>query len=163
MPQATARTLQITETASAEEAKPAAPSPRVAKLDKDFDGVAKSAKDSSPESLAQCCPFQEAINLLGRRHAMTIIWLLQQGEPRRFNQMKRILGINPVSLSQRLDELEAAGVVNRQTYNTVPPKVEYRLTPKGRDLLPLMDQMSAWAKKHDAPANIAPIATDGNG
>ena len=36
--------------------------------------------------IAGCCPFQEAIDLLSRRHAMTIIWLLQQQEPRRFNE-----------------------------------------------------------------------------
>src|ERR1041385_7706825 len=91
--------------------------------------------------LEGCCPFQEAIDLLSKRHAMTIIWLLQQEEPRRFNEIKRELDLNPVTLTQRLTELEEAGVVARKPFNEAPPRVEYRLTPKGRDLVPLMDQL----------------------
>jgi DNA-binding HxlR family transcriptional regulator len=96
-----------------------------------------------------CCPFQEAIDLLSRRHAMTIIWLLQQEEPRRFNEIKTALEINPVSLSQRLGELEEGGVIGRRTFKETPPRVEYSLTQKGRDLVPLMDQLSAWSRKHE--------------
>lgn len=94
------------------------------------------------------CPFQQAIDLLSKKHALTIIWLLQQEEPRRFNDIKRTLEINPVSLSQRLEELQAAGIIARKTFNEAPPRVEYRLTAKGKDLLPLMDQLDAWATKH---------------
>ena len=100
--------------------------------------------------LEGCCPFQEAIDLLSKRHAMTIIWLLQQEEPRRFNEIKRELDLNPVTLTQRLTELEEAGVVARKTFNEAPPRVEYRLTPKGRDLVPLMDQLGKWARRHNA-------------
>jgi DNA-binding HxlR family transcriptional regulator len=99
-----------------------------------------------------CCPFQEAIDLLSKRHAMTIVWLLQQAEPRRFNEIKRALDINPVTLTQRLGEMEAAGVVARKTFQTSPPKVEYRLTEKGRALVPLLDQLSAWAEKYPQPS-----------
>ena len=95
------------------------------------------------------CPFQQAIDLLSKKHALTIIWLLQQEEPRRFNDIKRSLDINPVSLSQRLEELQAAGIVARRTFNETPPRVEYRLTQKGKDLIPLMDQLDAWARKHN--------------
>lgn len=96
-----------------------------------------------------CCPFQAAIDLLSKRHAMTIIWLLQQREPRRFNEIKRAMEVNPVSLSQRLTELEEGGVISRTAYSETPPRVEYALTPKGRDLVPLMDQLSTWATKHE--------------
>lgn len=95
------------------------------------------------------CPFQQAIDLLSKKHALTIIWLLQQEEPRRFNDIKRTLGINPVSLSQRLEELQAAGIISRRTFNETPPRVEYRLTAKGQDLTHVMDQLDAWARKHD--------------
>lgn len=95
------------------------------------------------------CPFQQAIDLLSKKHALTIIWLLQQEEPRRFNDIKRTLNINPVSLSQRLDELEGAGILARQTFKQTPPRVEYRLTAKGKDLLPLMEQLDAWATRHN--------------
>jgi DNA-binding HxlR family transcriptional regulator len=99
-----------------------------------------------------CCPFQDAIDLLSRRHAMTIIWLLQQQEPRRFNEIKRAIDMNPVTLSQRLTELEEAGIVRRETFNETPPRVEYSLTQGGRDLVPLMNQLSRWAEKHQVTA-----------
>lgn len=57
--------------------------------------------------------------------------------------------MNPVTLTQRLNELAEAGIVARKTYNETPPRVEYSLTAKGRDLVPLMDQLSHWARKHD--------------
>ena len=95
------------------------------------------------------CPFQQAIDLLSKKHALTIIWLLQQEEPRRFNDIKRTLGINPVSLSQRLEELQQHGIIARKTFNETPPRVEYRLTAKGKDLTHVMDQLDAWATRHD--------------
>ena len=87
---------------------------------------------------------------------MTLVWLLQDGNPRRFNDIKRNLGINPVSLSQRLGELEAAGVLDRKTYKQVPPRVEYWLTAKGKELVPLMDKLGAWSQKHDGDGRKIP-------
>lgn len=87
--------------------------------------------------------------MLSKKHALTIIWLLQQEEPRRFNDIKRTLGINPVSLSQRLEELQAHGIISRKTFAETPPRVEYRLTQKGKDLTKVLDQLDDWATKHD--------------
>lgn len=96
-----------------------------------------------------CCPTQEAaIELLSKRHALNIVWLLKESEPRRFNEIKRELSINPVSLSQRLCELEEGGVLNRQTFRETPPRVEYSLTEKGRALMPIIDQLGTWARRH---------------
>lgn len=97
-----------------------------------------------------CCPFQAAIDLLSKKHAMTIVWLLQRRSPRRFNEIKHGIDVNPVTLTQRLGELEASGVISRATFNEVPPRVEYSLTAKGRDLVPLMEQLNSWAAKHAA-------------
>lgn len=95
-----------------------------------------------------CCPFQDAIDLLSKRHALTVVWLLQEESPMRFNEIKRRIEVNPVSLSQRLTELEQAGVVSRKTFNETPPRVEYSLTQQGRDLVPLMDALGEWAHKY---------------
>ena len=96
-----------------------------------------------------CCPQQEAaIDLLSKRHTLHIVWLLQETEPRRFTEIKRELGINPVSLTQRLCELESRGILVRQTFRETPPRVEYRLTPMGRDLLPIIDALGEWARRH---------------
>ena len=90
--------------------------------------------------------------MLSRRHALNIVWLLQQEEPRRFNEIKRELAINPVSLTQRLGELEACGIVERKTFRETPPRVEYRLTTKGHDLVPIIDELGAWARRHHIEA-----------
>ena len=98
--------------------------------------------------IAGCCPFQEAIDLLSKRHTMTIIWFLQQQGPARFNDIKRAVAVNPVTLTQRLEELETAGVVSRKQFKQTPPRVEYALTPMGKELLPLMDQVGRWAERN---------------
>ena len=97
-----------------------------------------------------CCPYRTAFDLLSKRHALTIIWLLQEESPRRFTQIKRELDVNPVTLSQRLTDLEHAGVLGRTEFAETPPRVEYHLTEKGTDLLPLIQQACEWACRWDA-------------
>lgn len=99
------------------------------------------------DACVQGCPFQESLDLLSRRYALSILWALQQESPRRFSEIKKELGINPVTLSQRLKDFEEAGLVTRTTYNEIPPRVDYALTTKGYDLLPLIDQIEGWADK----------------
>jgi DNA-binding HxlR family transcriptional regulator len=99
--------------------------------------------------MAPGCPYQSAFDLLARRHALTIIWFLQQEQPRRFTQIKQECGVNGVTLSQRLGELETEAIITRQEFSELPPRVEYRLTPKGEDLVQLMEQICAWATKWD--------------
>lgn len=110
--------------------------------------VAPALLTVSEEEVCSCCPFQSAIDLLSRRHALTIIWYLQREGKARFNDIRRALAVNPVSLSQRLSELEEAGVVSRREFNETPPRVEYALTAKGRELVPLIDKLGEWAQKH---------------
>ncbi len=92
-----------------------------------------------------CCPFQEAFDLLSKKHALTIIWLLQEESPRRFTEIKTSLEVNPVTLTQRLGDLERAGVVSRTQYSETPPRVEYRLTDRGMALVPIIKQVCAWS------------------
>jgi len=66
----------------------------------------------------------------------------------RFCELERSLrGISPRTLSLRLRALEEEGIVERQTYPEVPPRVEYALTEKGRALVPLIDSMRAYGSK----------------
>ena len=109
------------------------------------------------ESGEETCPFQHALEMLGRRHALEILWALQQKSPRRFTEIKRALGLNPVTLSERLSEFEACGVLDRRVYNETPPRVDYDFTKKGRDLLVLIDHLSQWSKAY--PTKLAPRAT----
>lgn len=96
----------------------------------------------------EACPFQATIELLSRRHALTIVWYLSRGGAARFTEIKRALGVNPVTLSDRLSELEKVGVLSRTPYQEIPPRVDYELTKTGKDLLPILRAMDKWAQRH---------------
>ena len=67
----------------------------------------------------------------------------------RFCEIERALpGISPRTLSQRLEELVDHGIITKKAFAEVPPRVEYALTPKGRDFIPVLRQMAAWGTKY---------------
>lgn len=67
----------------------------------------------------------------------------------RFSELRRVIdGISPKMLTQKLRELERDGVVTRKIYASIPPKVEYSLTPLGRTLIDLLDAIRVWAEGH---------------
>ena len=93
-----------------------------------------------------------SFTLLGKRWSALIIQDLIDG-PRRFREVLTHLGrINDKVLSQRLKELEERGVVLRKVFAEVPVRVEYTLTPKGRDLVGVIKEMEGW-DAHWAGAN----------
>lgn len=68
-------------------------------------------------------------------------------QPVRFNEMKRYLGrISDKTLSQNLKELEDDGLVHREAYPQIPPKVEYTLTERGMSLMEVLDQLCLWGE-----------------
>ncbi len=67
----------------------------------------------------------------------------------RFNELKKFIGtISYKTLSVTLKELEADGLVHREEYPQIPPKVEYSLTEKGKSLIPILNAMCKWGVKH---------------
>jgi DNA-binding HxlR family transcriptional regulator len=89
-----------------------------------------------------------AMQIIGTKWTALILRDLFSG-PKRFCELEKSVGkINPRTLSQRLDDLEAHGIVTRQSFAEVPPRIEYELTNKGRDLLPILKQMSTWGDKY---------------
>jgi DNA-binding HxlR family transcriptional regulator len=94
------------------------------------------------------CPTEFTLNVIaGRWKVMVIYWLLK-GE-RRFNQLQReLVTITHRTLAKQLREMEAAGLVERHDHGTIPPRVDYRLTPLGRSLEPVLMAMHAWALAH---------------
>jgi DNA-binding HxlR family transcriptional regulator len=93
------------------------------------------------------CPVDLTLSVIGGRWKSLVFWNLRDGA-KRFGEMKKILvGINDKMLTQVLRELEKSGVVNRKVYEVIPPKVEYSLTEKGKELLPVMQQMSDWGER----------------
>ena len=89
---------------------------------------------------------RETADLLERRWQLSIIYAALTGALR-FNEFAdAVAGISPRMLSERLRDLEAAGLVERTVLPTSPPTVEYRLTDKGRKLAPIIDAMREYAE-----------------
>lgn len=78
----------------------------------------------------------------------TILYFLAE-QPLRFGALRRAVdGISEKVLIQQLRELEAASVVSRTVEDTVPPRVEYAMTPHGRTLCPVIERLAAWGRLH---------------
>jgi len=90
---------------------------------------------------------RETASLLERRWQLSILYAALTGALR-FNEFaEAVAGISPRMLSERLRDLEAAGLVKRTVLPTSPPTVEYRLTERGRQLAPLIEAMREYARQ----------------
>jgi DNA-binding HxlR family transcriptional regulator len=90
-----------------------------------------------------------AMLIIGNKWTALILRDLFSG-PKRFCEFERSVGtINPRTLSQRLDDLEAEGIITKKSFAEVPPRTEYALTKKGEDLQPVLKQMAAWGNKYE--------------
>lgn len=107
-----------------------------------------SAAPSCLETPGDCsCYFCGLFELLGRKWTLHMVGFLAEEGTVRFNELKRMLdGISPRTLSDRLSELEEMGLIERIDHGTIPPKVEYRLTDKGRDLDRVYEAFLEWAE-----------------
>jgi DNA-binding HxlR family transcriptional regulator len=89
-----------------------------------------------------------AMEIVGNKWTALILRDLANG-PKRFSELEKSVGsINPRTLSQRLDDLEQHKIVTKKSYAEVPPRIEYALTDKGHDLMPVLRQMAAWGEKY---------------
>ncbi|ULA62967.1 MAG: MarR family transcriptional regulator [Nitrospira sp.] len=107
------------------------------------------------------CPTEHTLDLIsGRWKTLVIYWLLK-GD-RRFNQLQRDLsGITHRTLAKQLRELEADGLVERHDFEETPLHVEYRLSPLGRSLEPILQAMHEWALTHPRikrPSSLRPTS-----
>jgi DNA-binding HxlR family transcriptional regulator len=86
----------------------------------------------------------KATDILGRRWALALVYASHSGAVR-FNEFRQVLGeIPPRTLAQRLSELEEAGVFERRVTDARPPRVEYVLTARGRQLRGMVDVLQTW-------------------
>ncbi|MFI1225005.1 MULTISPECIES: winged helix-turn-helix transcriptional regulator [unclassified Streptomyces] len=99
------------------------------------------------------CGVARFLVLLGGPWATLIVRELLHG-PHRFTELRDALpGISPHTLTSRLRQFEANGLVTRTAYAEIPPRVEYRLTPVGEGLREVLDAMAAWAVSIPEPAD----------
>jgi DNA-binding HxlR family transcriptional regulator len=110
------------------------------------------------------CPVLATARIVSGKWTLLVLRDLALG-PRRFTELERSLcGISPRTLSARLRALEDEGVIERRVYAEAPPRVEYRLTLKGRDLVPLVEAMRDYGRRwmgDECPDLAAPLAVAG--
>lgn len=118
-----------------------------------------SAEAHSLDPKLLSCPVARTAEIIGTKWTPLILRDLAKGRTR-FGELQRsLVGISPKTLSERLKRLEEWGIVERQCFAEVPPRVEYTLTAKGEALLPIIESMRAfgrqWLPLEDCPVSDA--------
>ncbi|MCL2350135.1 MAG: helix-turn-helix transcriptional regulator [Defluviitaleaceae bacterium] len=107
-------------------------------------------------------PFGYTLSLLRGKWKLVILYLLSEEPHIRFNELHRQVGnITYKMLSDQLKELEADGLVIRNEYAQVPPKVEYSLSERGKSLMPVLDAMCNWGIRNNPKYENAAECTRG--
>ncbi|MCI5773434.1 MAG: helix-turn-helix transcriptional regulator [Erysipelotrichaceae bacterium] len=95
------------------------------------------------------CETEVTIKMIGGKYKALILEYLIEHETKRFNEIQAYLqNISQRTLTNQLRELEKDGLISREVYAQVPPKVEYSITPKGRSLSTILEAMCAWGEKN---------------
>src|SRR5262249_2331824 len=94
----------------------------------------------------ETCPVCRTADIVCGKWTLLLVRDLADGRSRFCELERSLAGISPRTLSLRLRALEEEGVVERQTFPEVPPRVEYVLTPKGRALVPLIESMRTYGR-----------------
>lgn len=94
------------------------------------------------------CPLTFALNLIGGKWRLPIIWALSKNGTMRYNELRRSIGgITNMMLTQSLRELESYGIIYRKQFMEIPPRVEYSLTQSGQNLIPALKALASWGKE----------------
>ena len=94
------------------------------------------------------CPVTPVVQMLQGKWKLQIIYELCIQSPMRFGELKKMLKpITNTMLTNALKELEADGLVHREQYNEIPPRVEYRLTENGEALMPIFDDIQNYIRR----------------
>ena len=95
------------------------------------------------------CPIRNVLSRVGDKWSMLILFTLENHPTVRFKELQRnIPDISQKMLTATLKALEADGLISREVFPEVPPRVEYALTEKGKSLLPLIDNLLTWASNN---------------
>ena len=120
--------------------------------------------DSQDKYDEDACSVIDSLEQIGSQWRLIVLHDLQEGE-KRFNELKRSTDASSRTLSRVLDDLQELGFVNRRLEEDAPVATYYSLTPKGRSLCPVFDEIEAWADEwlHATPTGEDPatVAADG--
>lgn len=96
------------------------------------------------------CSMELTLQVIGGKWKPIILYHLSQAAAKRFGELRQMMpNITQKMLTQQLRELEEDGLVHRQVYAQVPPKVEYSLTEFGTSILPIMQSLSQWGQSYE--------------
>ena len=96
--------------------------------------------------------YSYTLSLIAGKYKPIVLYCLMEYEPVRFNEMRRYVGsASDKTLSQTLKELESDGLVHREMFPEIPPKVEYTLTERGHSLVKVLDQLCTWGEENKPP------------
>jgi DNA-binding HxlR family transcriptional regulator len=94
------------------------------------------------------CPVERALAVIGGKWKVLVLYHLSSGT-KRFGELHRLLpGVSPRTLTKQLKELEFDGIITRKVYPQIPPKVEYSLSRRGRELDPVLAAMHEYGLKY---------------
>lgn len=93
------------------------------------------------------CPYRQTISLLGKRYTFDILRVLSYQKTVRFNKIVESVKGSTKTITERLNEMVKFGVVKREAFAEIPPRVEYSLTEKGWDLEPALNYIRDWGLK----------------
>lgn len=121
------------------------------------------ATSAPSEAATTHCPVEATINLIGGKYKSLILWKLA-GQTLRFSELrKEVPKATPKMLTQQLRELENDGLIQREVFPVVPPKVEYSMTDLGRSITPVLEAMYAWGtdflqlQGHEVNCSMTPL------
>ncbi len=108
------------------------------------------------------CPLGEAVRMVGGRWKLKILCAMYLDGTLRYSDLKKkVRGITPAVLSSSMKELEQDGLVTRTQYEEIPPRVDYSITGRGKELWPILHQLAHWALGDPADGGEDAAATQG--
>ena len=94
------------------------------------------------------CKLVDAMGIIGNKWNLLIIWHLRDQKLRFTELQKKMYNVNPKTITKHLRDLEENKIIKRAVYPEVPPRVEYSLTDRGIELIPILKSIMGWASQY---------------
>ncbi len=101
-------------------------------------------KELSSEN--KICPLEIAVNTISGKWKIPIVWQINEGKKRPSEFLKGIAKVDRRVLSQQLNEMVSDGILIKESFNELPPRVEYSLTETGKQLVEILWKLNDWGK-----------------
>lgn len=92
------------------------------------------------------CPLEFAVKAISGKWKIPIVWQMNEGKKRPSELLRNIIDVDRRVLNQQLKELEQDGIIKKNIFKEVPPRVEYTLTDKGQKLVKILWELNEWGK-----------------